>query len=114
MTTFEYKPHANLEDYVRDQLTYMRKLSAMYAQSRGEFVSRVSTLLEVIGVRGPIFAHLANKKGCSIIKLSTSIDDEFAQETIDEAIAILDSLKDNALIERASFRLELKNDLLGT
>lgn len=78
----------------------------MYASSRGMFVERVATMLELAGVAGPTLIHLAPKRGCAVVELSVELTDDWAHETIDEAIAILDAVSAHGHVERPQFRYE--------
>lgn len=102
--TFEWEPHEDPEAHVREQLVNMRLRPRMYSQDRGMFLERVATLLEMAGVKGSTLVHLADKQGCAVIRLHTELTDEYAHETIDEALAILDGVK-NGKIQRNPFRV---------
>lgn len=101
---FEFRPHEDLEAYVRQQLDSMRQRPRMYASQRGEFLERVATMLELVGVHGRTLVHLAHKQGCALVGFNTELTDKEAHETIDEALAILDGVKANGKIERPRFR----------
>jgi len=103
---FEFKPHEDLEAYVRTQLLGMRERPKMYANTRGMYVERVATLIECAGVAGPSLVHLANKQGNAVIKLGDELTDEWAHKTIDEAVAVLDGVKEHGKVERPVFRYE--------
>lgn len=102
---FEWRPHEDVEAHVREQLGSMRERPRMYSQDRGMFLERVATLLEMAGVYGRTLVHLADKRGCAIIELHTDLDDDYARATIDEALAILDGVKESGRIERKPFRI---------
>lgn len=102
---FQWQPHEDLEAYVREQLAGMRKRPTMYSNTRGMYVERVATMLELAGVRGRTLVHLADKQGCAVIELGQELTREWAEATIDEALAILDGVKQGK-IERERFRFK--------
>lgn len=81
-------------------------LQVMYAQHRGQFVERVATLLQMAGVQGRIFVHLANKCGNTITDLTAPLDESFAHDTIKEGLAILDEVKSQGNTKRKPFRYQ--------
>jgi len=101
---FEWRPQEDAEACVRKKLASMRDHPRMYSQDRGMFLERVATLLEMAGVVGRTLVHLADKHGCAVIKLHTELDDDYAHATIDEALAILDGVREHGRIEREPFR----------
>lgn len=90
---FTREPIVDLEAHVRDTLASMRARPRMWVMFRADFVADVSTMLTMLGINGNLCAHFHDTKGNCILGLTTPIDDEFAQRTVDKAIRILDEVK---------------------
>ena len=108
MFDFAWQPHDDPETFVRERMQLMCERWRMFGTLRAEFTMEIAMMLRMLDVEGPLFVHFNEKQGNAVVDIATPLDEAFVQETIDEALRLLDAVRGQTSRKVVAPRLRLK------